>query len=331
MRPNRSSGFTLMELMVVVATLGILALAIAPYFDTILVAQSRAYQLDQDRINRSVAFAMRDWAGRQADLGLPAPYTNAGQRRFSTIMDTNAAGLAELLQFIQDRGVTPFEINDDGTNMRRVRVYQRLTGLTSTSPLFGTSGPNVTLRYSVGAIYSTRCEILDGTCNLSPRAGDSPALTSANQATWQTTGTDSQAIRISTLGLEQERQRVTAYRLNRVRDQFRAFATAQLLAAPPGSTSNFLPGPSGGGANTQGCWHAWIDLQSSNMLDTVGLGKDEFGVTAWGGRVEYCRDYDTAGAGANTLPHVGALRINRSLSTAAAPAGAVAQNAFLTF
>lgn len=332
MNRRRQQGFTLVELFVVVVVLGVLSVSIAPYFDVAQVLRSEAYTLDQDRINRGIAAAMMESVSATDDLDLPAPFNDAGNNIFSAPLDPSDAANLELVQYIQDRAIDVTEIDDDGTNLERVRVYQRVNDQTIDVPVTGASGPRVTLTYDVGAIYQTRCERIDNACNGAPLPGDSPALDAANIGSWDTTGTDSNPVMISTISLHRERLRITAFRLNRVRDQIRAYANAQLLAAPPGSTTNYLPASgTPNGARTQGCWEDWQDLESTSVLSTVGLGSAEFGVTAWGGPIEYCSDYDPANDGPDVQPHVGALRLNRSVSLGQAPSATVGDNVFLTF
>src|SRR5690606_29625636 len=84
------------------------------------------------------------------------------------------------------------------------------------------------------------------------------------------------------------------------------------------------------------CYDGWysLDALNVNVLAQIGLDPTEFGVTAWGGTIEYCRDYEPspeAGYTANDAPHYAALRFNQNLSKALAPTNNASQNVIVTF
>jgi hypothetical protein len=74
---------------------------------------------------------------------------------------------------------------------------------------------------------------------------------------------------------------------------------------------------------------------SVNVLAQLGLGALEYGVTAWGGTIQYCRDYDLidspTNANANAQPHYAALRINKSVSLGSIPDATAINNVFISF
>ena len=80
-------------------------------------------------------------------------------------------------------------------------------------------------------------------------------------------------------------------------------------------------GPANATTN-MGCRDGWYNLAATNVdiLTQLGMDKSEQGVTAWGGVIDFCRDYDPALSGThNSPPHYGALRMNRDATSAVAP------------
>jgi hypothetical protein len=67
----------------------------------------------------------------------------------------------------------------------------------------------------------------------------------------------------------------------------------------------------------------------------MGVSSTEFGTTAWGGAMEYCRDYEPDGtdtSNADTPPHYAAIRIHKNVSTGGSPDNSViGNNIFITF
>ena len=59
----------------------------------------------------------------------------------------------------------------------------------------------------------------------------------------------------------------------------------------------------------------------ADVLDALNLGREEYGVTAWGGSVDYCRKFDVNGSIGLSAPHWSALRINALVSRQLDPAG----------
>lgn len=333
-------GFTLLEILVVVAVIGVLSIIMAPLIQGYTTSMRRAYDEKQNMLNISVGQALLNYAANSTSQGrLPAPYTGGGYT--STIYDPANATLSAALT---SAGLAPTEVNDDGSIGAKVRVYQRVAGLTASVPLYFQSGPLTTLSYEYAGIYITECVKLDGTCNPTPATGvpgSSSAMTSANYTTWQTAGTDSRAVLISTLPLQKSMLASTVQRLDKVRDTLLGYLRAQTLTAAAGDGTNWYPpnpGTMGGQtpASNQGCRDGWYDLSTSNVLETVGLSKAEFGVTAWGGSIEYCRDYDPLGTKVpNATPHYAAIRINKVPSSGAAgnapDPGVIGNNIILTF
>lgn len=334
LRHKRERGFTLIELSIAMVLLGVVTIMVAPYFHMLISAKNQAYAQDQALTNQKISQALLQYAEQSTTLGtLPAPYS-AGSL-VSTVFDPTDVSATSVQPFLLAAGLNPQGVNTDLAASQRVRVYQRLTGLTQSVPLYGQSGPAAGLRYELGAVYMTPCPLNNSapSCNPNPSTGlpgSSPALTAANYRTWTTTGEDLPAVMFSTLPLQKQLLATTRERLDRVRDALSGYFRARLLTAAATDTTNFYPAPTGGApvlsgatpANNQGCRDGWYALNAANVnvLAQVGLSAAELGATAWDGRVEYCRDYDPTGAsGANVPPHYAALRIHASVSQGIAP------------
>ena len=282
------------------------------------------------------------YAGSSATGRLPAPYTGGGSTK--TIYDTTNTDIgAALIQ----TGINTSEINDDGTSAKNVRVYQLLQDISQTVPLYFQSGPSVNILYDYGAIYLTACPKTTIACNPAPATGipgSSTELTVGTMATWTTTGTDGTPTLISSMPIQKQMLATTSQRLDKVRDTLLGYFRAQQQIAAGGDTTNWFPNQSGAaapgsktgqapGGSQQGCRDGWYDLSSTteSVLSTVGLAYDEFGKTAWGGPIQYCRDYDPAVTAPNTTPHYAAIRINKNVTTGAAPTNTPGDNIVLTF
>ncbi|WP_226034382.1 prepilin-type N-terminal cleavage/methylation domain-containing protein [Aquitalea palustris] len=338
---RQQQGFTLPELLITTVVLGIFLSVFGDQISAALGMNQRAYQQRQALNNQLIASVLLESARTQDTLGnLPAPYTGNGYT--STVFDPTNATMGGSFQQV---GLSTSEINDDGYASQRVRVYQRVTGLTQQVPLYIRSGALVQLTYQVGAVYNTTCTLNGSGCNPSGTGvpGSSPAMTSANAKTWAPVAPDFGAQLISTLPLQKSMLQATTDRMDKLRDSLQSyFREKQRLAAADDGT-NFYPAPTGTGAanlsgqtatTNQSCNDGWYDLTASNVnvLDQIGLSKDEFSKTAWGGAIQYCRDYDPSGAGPNVVPHYAAIRIHSQVSLGQSPDAAVpGNNVVLTF
>lgn len=345
---KRQRGFTLVELLIVVIVIGIVTVLMAPTFSSLVTAQKQLYAEKHRLNNQLIGNALLSYAANSTQYGrLPAPYT--GGVYTSTVYnpaDATAAGVALSTALIQS-GINPAEINDDATAARKVRVYQLVAGLTQQLPLYFQSGPLVTLTYDYGAIYLTECESNNALCNPTPASGvpgSSAVLTAANHATWATASTDGPAYFVSSLPIQKQMLATTVQRLDKVRDTLLGYLRTQQVTAAGGDTTNWFPNEAGAAAagslagatpgTNQDCRDGWYDLSSGAVavLPTVGLAKEEFGRTAWGGTIEYCRDYDPTGAAApDAPPHYAALRILTNVSAGGAPSSVPGNNIVLTF
>jgi prepilin-type N-terminal cleavage/methylation domain-containing protein len=333
-RHSAQKGFTLLELVIAVTLLGLISISMAPVFKMFLTAKSQAYTENQAAINVRLSQGLLAHAREVSPLGqLPAPYTLASSKLYNAPYNPADVSATAVGPYLVQTRVASQEINDDNTAAQRVRVYQRLSGLTQDVPLYFQSGPTVRLTYDFGALYSTNCPRANTSpsCNTNAALGIpgvSPVLTAANYLTWKTVSPDYPAVVFSTLQLQKEMLRLTATRLDKVRDGFASYFRAKMISASASDSTNWYPAPSSELPNlattqpltNQGCRDGWYELSSTDILTQIGLTASELGKTAWGGTVEYCRDYDPAGTGgANSPPHFAALRINKNISAGGAP------------
>lgn len=331
----KQRGVSLLEMLVVMVLVGIMSMVAASRLQNETASSGNAWSERQTLNNRAIARGLLSYAGKvSTTASLPTAYTNAGTSVFSAPLNPTDVTLQQL---IKKHDVNEEEINDDGTPSENVRVYQVVTGLTYNSPLNVQAGALATLTYQYGVVYSTTCRRADTTCNKSPLPGASVQITSANHGTWTTTAPDFSMAAVSTLDLQMDWLSITSQRLNRVRDAMLTYFAGKRLAAAANDGTNYYPNDGGSAvgsaSSNQGCWYSWIDLSATTVLDQVGLSKSEFGKTAWGGRIEYCRKYDATGSStADAAPHYGAVRINKNVSTAAVPDTSVSSNnIILTF
>lgn len=347
-RPASQSGFTLIELVIAVTLMGIVSISMAPVFNLFMTAKNQTYTENQAAINVRLSQGFLAHAREVSALGqLPAPYTDAPSKRYNAPYNPADVTATAVGPYLVQTRVASQEINDDNTAAARVRVYQRLQGLTQDVPLYFQSGPAVRLTYDFGALYSTACPRANTTpsCNVNASLGipgASPVLTAANVLTWQTAAPDYPGIMFSTLQIQKDMLRLTSTRLDRIRDGFASYFRAKVISASASDSTNWYPAPSSGTPNltsatpatNQGCRDGWYDLSATDILTQIGLTASELGKTAWGGSVEYCRDYDPAGTGtANAPPHFAAIRINKNVSAALAPdmSAPAANNIALSF
>lgn len=351
---KRQDGFTLVELAITILLLGIVLTLLSPVISSLSSAQKKAYTHKQTLINQQLADAMLTHARNNTTLGtLPvvttAPFTcTVGNNctLYNNLVTTGpTGGTADELNFktlLSSGGFDLNAINTDGKKAGNIRKYQVISNLTINVPLYFQSGPSTTLTYGFGAIYSTKCTGTTSPAGCNIYGSGTTQLTSANYSTWALAGNDFGLITFSTLPLQKSMLTETSRRLNRVRESITNYARLRQLAAAANDTTNWLTAAGGLyavsptvlGATNDGCWHDWYNLTTDveNMLLKVGLNKSEFGATAWGGRIELCSDYAPDGTAANTAPHFGAIRINKSVSTAINPDTSVStNNVYLTF
>lgn len=346
---RNTAGYTLVELLIVVVVLGIVSIMLSPIYNELMTMQRSAY-LEKHRLNNQlIGVALMNYAANATANGrLPASYTGGVYTKtIYNPADVTASGIA-LTQALAQANVNPAEINDDATTAQNVRVYQVVAGLTQQVPLYFQSGPLVTLTYDYGAIYLTACPSGTAACNPTPATGvpgASVAMTAANFSTWNTAGTDGPAFFVSSMPIQKQMLATTVQRLDKVRDALVSYFRSNQTITAGGDITNWYPNQLGttvAGSLTgatpgtnQGCRDGWYDLSDAGVavLATVGLAAQEFGTTAWGGAVQYCRDYDPTGTKvANAVPHFAAIRIHATATSGIAPDAALpGNNIVLTF
>lgn len=284
---------------------------------------------------------------------LPLDCSDVGER-YGTIEnpDPNAPCNEQIHPYLIEAGLDPATINFASPRDNRIRVYQKLPALTVQSNLTGVSSAPITLYYDAGVLYTTNCRITES-CYLDDMAGlglgydpeDPHKLRLKPEpeggGLWIPTiepltlpsGGASGVTYFSTLALQKKLLKTTSDRIVAIKDALqRHFKTEQAkeASATLKYSRNFYPNDDelGGGAFPDaGCTRPWITLASdeSTILKKIGLtpGYDlDFvptsgyveGLTAWGGTIQYCPDFNPSGFTPDQAPHTAALRVHQNLS-----------------
>lgn len=341
---GRQGGFTLLELALVALFVGLMTVFLAPSMGSLKQAREQAYVAEQTAINERIAQALLNHAeyGQLVPGTLIAPCTSSTNKVFYSIYNpTRCSDTSALLDYLRQAQVPLNKVNDDGTAAKNVRVYQRVASLSQQANLYYQGGPVTYLNYDYGVIYLTNCSF-NAACNqtnassTNPPRSSNPAnpsdtaaysgrLTYSNIGTWQPGTFDIAPVYFSTLPLQRKMLARTATNIDQLRTALMNFYETK-RAANPSSTANHYPRPSNpivqqpadpDPLTNQGCREGWyiLDDALSDILLQIGIADSEFGRTAWGASIEYCRDYDPTGAsGYGVAPHHAALRINRFVS-----------------
>ena len=321
---KKQQGFSLWELVIALSIVGAMTVLLGPVFQWYFTTRDNVYKEKQQYINQSIVESYINYAKGSSALGvLPVPYTG-GTWTNSVVQSTDTT----LLAYLTQQNFPQTEIYHDGTGNKNARVYEQVTGLTQSAPLLVQSGPTVTLDYSMGVVYTSNCGITDGTCIDAIKTAN--PYNSGTVNSWVPNTNQTGVATVSNLLVQKSMLMDTANRLDKLREAFITYYKTLQLQSSPSATTNYFPNANGTtgnntstlGATVQGCWHTWIDLTDvgNSVLETIGLTKEEFSTTAWGGRIEYCRDYDnSASPVANTVPNFGALRINKNVSSGGVP------------
>lgn len=331
---RKRSGFTLPELLISVAIFGVMLVMMGPFMSMAFTYREQAKRDEIAMDIKRIAGAIVSYSRTANNARLPAPYAGGALKYAIYNPAGTTAAEIDIAMELRNSGVPIDFINNDSAAVRNARVYQRVAGLTHTLPFYFSTGKSVTLTYDVGSIVQTDCPLTD-TCYGAAKPGDSAVMTSANVNTWMPSGADYAGVVFSTLPDQKNMLRMTIGRVNRLADRLSSeFYTRQRISSAD-SRQNFFPKPTNTGAPNlsgatptanNGCHDGWYNLSATNVniLAQIGLDPAEYGVTAWGGAIQYCQDYDPTATGtgtANTPPHYAAIRINSSLSSAAAPSG----------
>lgn len=322
---SSQKGFSLWELIIALSIIGMMTIMLGPVFQWYFTVRDSTYKEKQQYINQSITESYINYAKMSSALGtLPTPYTG-GSYTNSVVQSTNTT----LLNYLLQQNFPQTEIYHDGTGAQNARVYEQVTGLTQSAPLLVQNGPTVTLTYSMGVVYTSNCSINDSACISALKTSN--AFSSGTYNTWTPNSSQTGAALVSNLLVQKSMLIDTANKIDKIREALLTFYKTMQLQNSPSATTNYFPNSDGTtgnnlaslGATVQGCWHAWIDLSNAGVavLPTIGLTQAEHGTTAWGGKIEYCRDYDGSllPAGANSVPHYGAIRVNKDVSSGLAP------------
>lgn len=359
-KPSSAKGFTLIELLIVVVILGV-TLVMLNRYTAMFATANRSYAQEREKsANQKIVAALMDYSRNLPPTGtdipgaVPTPYTEGTAGGVNSAPGYLLGTATALTPYLQQTGLSPLEIHSDGRAAERMRVMQLVSGLQVDVPFFLTTGPLAAVDYQVGVLYTTDCERTNTACNpggttIPTSSTASPVLTSTNANTWKPSAEEFGVTMFSTLTLQKQMLSLTSNRLETIRNDLIATYRNQQLAAAADATDNFYPradGTSGVNAGSftpstnHGCYDGWIDLTSSgnSVLEVIGLDQGENSRTAWGGRVDYCRDYlppsewsNPSKKAANARPNYGALRLNRFVSQRLNPSSVYADNLYLPF
>lgn len=313
------------ELILTMVVAGVVSLWLSGFIDQAMAVFSVAKDESESAKNGRLASVVLDYAASVSPTGsLPVPYSS-GTTKYA-IYDGADVNMQALLT---EARISPKEANGDGNGQDYVRVYQVVSGLTSSVPLYGTTGPAVTLSYDQGVIYSTHCARADA-CNTTGTSGipgSSVAFTSANLTTFSLGGDDYGLQRFSTLSIQRQKLSRTVETIDTIRTRLQELFREKQRIAAASDTSNFYPrqittvAAAAVGTTTDCHNDGWFRLDNSDILKQIGLQPADSGVTAWGGQIQYCPDYDPLGtAGNDAPPHFAALRFLKNASTGQNPA-----------
>lgn len=325
---RKQSGLTLVELLISVVILGILMAVLGPIFSNALTFMESAKKSEVKLNNQKLAAGMLSFARNHNGM-LPPERPDFSLYNSSA---TQTVEEKELFLELTGVGVPPNEINTTGYGMDLMKMYQVVGGLEHKQPLFFSTGDEVTLNYEVGVIYQSNCPLLSA-CKNAPFAADrTERLTAGTIASWDVKGEDYAPVMINTLAEQKTLLRITLGRLNRLSDRFSSHFYAKSRVSEQSGVNHFAGlMPLLGSKTPDGCWTQWDDLSSTNTLASIGLDRNEYGKTAWGGRIEYCRDYKPDALVGGEPPFYAALRINKNLKPNSHPAASGPANAIITF
>ena len=307
-RAPGQKGFTLIEMAITVFVIGVITAAVSPFISSAASAYESRIKAENRLMNVQIAEVLLDRAQLNADLALPDPDATG---EWESAPVTPGSGDTQLLQLVNQAGLNVDRVPHDGRKVRNQRVYQKVTGLSASIPLYMNSGPAVNITYEGGVIYNTMAEP-GSALNADGLPGDSEVITPANMTTWQTVGEDYGAHHFSNLLLHQARLQELNQKLNKVRDKFLGHYRFEQNQATGTAifTDNHFP-DSGG---------VFVDLSADTILSSMGLSDSLDGVTPWGAGIYYCSNYDSAsgscvGHNDGDAPYSAAFALPENIST----------------
>lgn len=332
----KTRGFTILELLIALAVLSVMYTVLAPMTEASYRLVRQTARAEQFDLNKRIGESMLTWMDQRSQLTLPTPFTGTDYHNAPVDVTGATADSAALGALVAAKGLSTPQTFSTSSTTNKARVYQRVSGISINTPIYGISGPTANILYDVGVLYVSDCNRSDVSCypSASGVAGYSPVLTSANVATWALDERDEALYQFSTYDLQMSRLKRTMATVDSVRDAIRGYFSSRFLSGAPDPNINYFPAATGsgapvlGGANpsaNDGCRDGWYDLAASdvNVLPTVGLLPEEFARTAWGASIAYCRDFDPSGTSPEGQgPQNAAIRINRRVSEALAPGAA---------
>lgn len=330
---SRQSGVTLIELLISVVILGIIMAIVGPIFSSTLTFMEASKKSEVLQNNQKLASGMLSYARNN---GGELPPEQGGKYQLYDESAVRPSKQYELYLTLTGSGVAPNQINSSGYGVDTAKLYQVVSGLKYEQPLYFNTGDMVTLSYQVGVIYQSACPKQEACAN-SPFSNyngyaRTPKLTESTIVSWDVAGNDYAPVMINTLAEQKSMLRVTIGRLNRLTDRFSSHFYSKARASESAGVNHFAgTAASLGGVQKQGCWVEWDNLSGTTTLESIGLNKNEYGKTAWGGNIEYCRDYKPGGGGAEGQPpFFAALRFNKELKKNSHPSAAT-NNVIVTF
>ena len=330
MLKRNNHGFTLIEMLISIVVIGAVLAITSGLFAQTTSLERKTDRLTQKDLSKRTAQVIESIADSELNGRLPIALTD-GDYYSAFVKDT--ATESYLIREAFFRNMSVAQLANNGKPSPQQRVYQVVRGLTATETTRGFAGPVVELTYDVGVVYVSGCSMSDESCHPNSEtsiAGFSPELTSENIASFKVIEPDHGLVRLSSLGSQRRLLKETMKRIDDLEAALTAIFTANYLANEPDGSINYYPQASGNPPATvdpstnNGCADNWINLSDGDsgrqIMAQIGLQPELSGQTAWGGQIQYCRDYLANGSGNdNEPPHNAALRIHKKVSTAAAP------------
>lgn len=325
-------GFSMIELVLAMTVMGVMTLIYSQNTGGALSAFTIAQDEEQEALNKRLASVLLDYAATVSPIGkLPDRYIS-GATKYAIYDPINT----NLQSSLVEARINPRDAND--TQQGYARVYQIASPITINLPLYGATGPLVTIGYQEAVIVATHCRRSD-TCNTTGTGGipgSSGKFDSSNLQTYALTGDDFGLSRFSTLSLQKLKLAQTVDNLDAIRTRMQELFRERQRQADANDTTNFFPHQLGGASalayNTIDCHSGWFYLHNSDILPQIGLTANQYGLNAWGGQIHYCPDYDpSTGKAPDAAPHFAAIRILSNPSAGGNPTAVNAANIIIPF